>query len=349
MIKKILITLILAFSVIVLSRGTDAQASSISKWDITTEYTVEKDSVRYHAYLSKTGKESWIYRAELLDTENMLDIVVPDQIENVPVTCLGVISDYYEEIDDDAECLYNFFFEPLELWHNYIEEVTNVQSIVLPDTVTEIAKASFVGIINLKYMHLPRKLGSLSQYMFWGCGNLETIDFPSSVEVPADSQAFYDCDKLKGLKEEVEFRREGMTINREGNALIYAEEKVLIQVMPTATTVKIPAYVKYIEPAAFYGSSLKKVTVAKKNKNYAVSKRCLYNKKTGKLVLVFGSGKTLKLSKKIKKIGKTARVTKYKINKLVISNKLKRKTGWKKPFLSNNKKIKIYYLGRKLS
>lgn len=148
--------------------------------------------------------------------------------------------------------------------------------------------------------------------------------------------------------EEVEFRREGMTIISKGDLLINQSEKTLIQVMPTATQVTIPASVKEIEPSAFTNSSLKKVKVEKENKYFAVHKRCLYKKKTGKLILAFGKKSTLTLSGKVKKIGKSSMVTKYKIKKLVIPKKTKRVDKWEKPYITNNKKVRIYYCGKRI-
>ena len=56
---------------------------------------------------------------------------------------------------------------------------------------------------------------------------------------------------------------------------------------------------------------------------------------------MFGKGSTLTLSKKIKEISEDVVVTKAKLKKLIISHKVKRYNNWKKPFVKNNKKIKI--------
>ena len=125
-------------------------------------------------------------------------------------------------------------------------------------------------------------------------------------------------------------------------------EKDLIQVMPDAKKITIPKSVKWIEPAAFKNTSIKTLKVSKKNKYFAVHKRCLYRKAEKELVYVFGKGSTLTLSKKIKEISEDVVVTKAKLKKLIISHKVKRYNNWKKPFVKNNKKIKIYYRGKKI-
>lgn len=226
--------------------------------------------------------------------------------------------------------------------------ITNVRSIVLPDTVKEMGSAAFACMSNLEYVHLSSEIKTLTNYMFYGCRDIQKVDFPAKVEVPANSTALQFCDGLKGLMEEAEFRHEGMTITCQGNLLINQSEKTLIQVMPSAESILIPASVKGIEPSAFYGSSLKKVKVSKNSKYFAVQGNCLYNKKNGKLILVFGKKSTITISKKVKKIDKNVMVTKYKIKKLRIPGKLKRANGWKKPFVTNNKKVKIYYRGKRI-
>ena len=130
--------------------------------------------------------------------------------------------------------------------------------------------------------------------------------------------------------------------------VINQTEKTLIQVMPDTKKITIPKSVKWIEPAAFKNTSIKTLKVSKKNKYFAVHKRCLYRKAEKELVYVFGKGSKLILSKKIKQISEDVVVTKTKLKKLIISHKVKLYNNWKKPFVKNNKKIKIYYRGKRV-
>lgn len=352
---KIMVGLNLFFISIFAMTFLDVQASTLDRWDLTKEYTLEKGSVKYYAYLSKDKKESWIYKAELLDKSKMLDIAFPKKMEGVPVTCLGFTHDLYDKVDEELNKWSGYYNLFSAFWEPYYDHgkrpdplIVNVRSVVLPDTVKEMGSAAFACMINLRYVHLPKGIQFLNNFMFYGCRDLQKVDFPSKIEVPVNSNALLFCDGLKGLMEEVEFRREGMTIISKGGLLINQSEKTLIQVMPTATKVTIPADIKGMEPSAFTNSSLKKVKVAKKNKYFAVHKRCLYRKKTGKLILAFGKGSTLTLSGKVRKIDKSAMVTKYKIKKLFLPNKVKRVGGWKKIFAANNKRIKIYDRGKRI-
>lgn len=111
------------------------------------------------------------------------------------------------------------------------------------------------------------------------------------------------------------------------------------RIVKRAEQITIPAGVKGIEPLAFAGCHLKTVKVEKGNKTFAVHGRCLYNKKNGKLVLAFGKGSKLTLSKRIKRIDKDSMAAAYK---------LKWSSGWKNSFVANHNNIKIYYRGKRI-
>lgn len=151
-----------------------------------------------NAYLSKDKKESWIHKAELLDKNKMLDVVFPKKMENVPVTRLGFSHDIYDQEDEEVEwykweVYFNLFSASWEPHYDYGKRpsslILNVRSVVLPDTVKEMGSAAFACMSNLQYVHLPKNITSLNSYMFYGCLDLQKIDFPSKIEVPANSTA----------------------------------------------------------------------------------------------------------------------------------------------------------------
>lgn len=349
---KILGVFVVVFTAVLWLQGTTSQASSIDSWDITKEYTLDENGVRYHVYLSKDEKESWVYQIELLDIYKVLDIVIPEKIQGATVTCLGVTSELHSVWDEKefSDCYFTLFSAIIEPWHDYdgpAAEIFNVRSVVMPDTIDEMGPAAFACMLNLRYVHLSSKIATLRNFTFYGCRDLQKLECGSEVELP-NALVFQYCDGLKGLMEESEFNRWGMTITYKDNMIYNKDEKKLIQVMPSAKKITIPDYVKEIEPSAFAGSSLETVKVVKKNKYFAVQGRCLYEKKSGKLILAFGKGSKLTLPKKIKKIDKNARVTRYTIKKLLMPGKLKRTSGWKKSFIANNSNIKMYYRGKRI-
>ena len=99
------------------------------------------------------------------------EIVIPSEIEGLPVT----------EIFDGAF---------------YSEEIT---SIVLPDSVREISEHMCAGCINLRSIKLPANITSIPEFAFEGCISLEKIEIPSEV-THIDRCAFFGCTSLKEVK-----------------------------------------------------------------------------------------------------------------------------------------------------
>ena len=358
--------IIVSMTMIILTlclQGTISSAvegkQNLDYWDITKEYMMTNQNVTYHAYLSKDKKESWIFKADVAKDKKNVNVVIPDKIENAPVVMLGFISEFYniyvpklkipgwdDKNMEEWEGYITFFGDIIEPWHGVTPQKVNVNKIIMPDSVETIGKAAFSYVSSLKYVYLSKQIKEINEFVFVGCKNLEKIDFPISVQI-LGTKVFQGCKKLAGLNHETKNLKND-TLTFSGNMVINQTEKTLIQVMPDAKKITIPKSVKWIEPTAFKNTSIKTVKVSKKNKYFAVHKRCLYRKAEKELVYVFGKGSTLILSKKIKEISEDVVVTKAKLKKLIISHKVKRYNNWKKPFVKNNKKIKIYYRGKKI-
>ena len=358
--------IIVSMTMIILTlclQGTISSAvegkQNLDYWDITKEYMMTNQNVTYHAYLSKDKKESWIFKADVAKDKKNVNVVIPDKIENAPVVMLGFISEFYniyvpklkipgwdDKNMEEWEGYITFFGDIIEPWHGVTPQKVNVNKIIMPDSVETIGKAAFSYVSSLKYVYLSKQIKEINEFVFVGCKNLEKIDFPISVQI-LGTKVFQGCKKLAGLNHETKNLKND-TLTFSGNMVINQTEKTLIQVMPDAKKITIPKSVKWIEPTAFKNTSIKTVKVSKKNKYFAVHKRCLYRKAEKELVYVFGKGSTLTLSKKIKEISEDVVVTKTKLKKLIISHKVKRYNNWKKPFVKNNKKIKIYYRGKRV-
>ena len=300
---KICIMMMLFATSILLFGGTSIEATekeNIERWDITKEYTVAKQDVTYHAYLSKDKKESWIFKADVAKDKKNVKVMIPDKVENAPVVIVGSTSGYEEILAKqnlgsvgiqgpdgsyhlDAEV--TLWGDMLEPWHYAGPYKKNIKSITMPDTVTYLGAAAFAYTTSLETIHLPNQLASLQNYTFLGCKNLRKIDTSAKVKVEA-KEVFTGCDKLAGLTY-ITKHLQGDTLSFSNNMVIDLTEKDLVQVMPDAKKIIIPKNVKNIEAVAFVNTNIKSVKVAKKNKKFSVHKRCLYEKKTGELVYIF--------------------------------------------------------------
>ncbi len=82
---------------------------------------------------------------------------------------------------------------------NVFANLTRVEEIVLPDTITEIRGQAFENSKSLKNVKLPNNLVSLGGGAFRNCTNLESIEFPDTT-LEIGGEAFLDAYALKTVK-----------------------------------------------------------------------------------------------------------------------------------------------------
>ena len=75
---------------------------------------------------------------------------------------------------------------------------TALETVDLPDTVTEIGWGAFLSCASLKKIHLPENLTAIPEAMFSGCKALESIEIPASVKL-FGSGAFNTCESLSSV------------------------------------------------------------------------------------------------------------------------------------------------------
>ena len=71
----------------------------------------------------------------------------------------------------------------------------NLQSIKLPDNVTEIGESAFADCSSLTSVNIPDKVTSLAKSAFAGCSSLTSVNIPDNVTEIGES-AFYGCSSL---------------------------------------------------------------------------------------------------------------------------------------------------------
>lgn len=74
----------------------------------------------------------------------------------------------------------------------------DIQSVIIPDSVTKIGQDQFTSSENLKFVHLPSGLTHLSAGMFADCPNLERVEMPANVDAFPES-LFSGCQNLKDI------------------------------------------------------------------------------------------------------------------------------------------------------
>lgn len=100
----------------------------------------------------------------------LADVVIPEKIEDYPVVSVG----------------------------GFYPGAQNINSVVLPDTVTQLEEFAFNWCTKLKNVKLSKNLKSISHCAFTNCKGLKTINIPASVTV-IDEYAFNYCESLENI------------------------------------------------------------------------------------------------------------------------------------------------------
>ena len=154
--------------------------------------------------------------------------------------------------------------EVVAIGDSAFENRTDLRTVMIPDSVTEIEAYSFNNCTNLSNVTLSKNLESMGSSAFGNCDGLTQIEIPKSLESCDISYGSYgpfrDCDKLKKVKFE-----EGTTIiatmlfhHCTGIEEIEIPDTVTIikdsafEECTNLKSIQIPNTVTKIEPEAFY-------------------------------------------------------------------------------------------------
>ena len=85
--------------------------------------------------------------------------------------------------------------KPSNVYTRSFSNFSNLQTVSMPDCITDILYQAFTECVNLRQIDLPDSLQTIDQMAFSGCENLATLTIPKSVTMIV-SRAFVNC----GLK-----------------------------------------------------------------------------------------------------------------------------------------------------
>ena len=132
-------------------------------------------------------------------------------------------------------------------------ESTNVENLILPNTLTTIG-ASMFSESALKSVIIPNGVTTIERNAFEACKALTSIEIPASVET-IGPWAFRDCSSLKTVTFGKDSRLKKIGTSEYGGSFMRCT---------ALTSIEIPANVETIEATAFYAcTSLKIVTFEK--------------------------------------------------------------------------------------
>ncbi len=142
----------------VYSTGVPASASG----------TIVLDQQMYDIYLYKSYGD----HVEITAVSTMAsgDIVVPDKINDLPVTAIGEHAFY--------GC--------------------KAESVILPAAVSSIGKQAFANSSALKVVNIPSGVTEIKDETFLNCTSLDSVEMPDTVKT-IGVRAFYNCNKLSKI------------------------------------------------------------------------------------------------------------------------------------------------------
>ena len=130
---------------------------------------------------------------------------------SIPKSVIGLNGNPFAEWNGKLECLSpNFVYEDDVLFNKDKSRIIsfrnqNIESYVIPSSVTSIGDRAFSGCRSLSEIVIPSSVTSIGDSAFSGCDSLSEIVIPSSVTSIGDS-AFYRCKFPDNLKQELIFR-----------------------------------------------------------------------------------------------------------------------------------------------
>ena len=327
--KKRLLCFTMLLTVTISAITFTNNVKAATKWNTSKSVTKEENGIKYSAYLTEDGKESWIYQIKL--SKKITKLTLPKEINQAKLTRVGFGKELYNK-GEDEDAYQNLFGDTIEPWHNCYGDLSNddknkqtIQTVAIPGTVNQLEIATFSGMKKLKSVVIPEQTASVPAYTFAKCSALSKVTFSKNMN-EIDSTAFVKSNQVKTFscpKANKTFAvKKGMLMTKSGKTLVLVPNKMKKITIPTsvktikaktfngsqATSIVIPKSVKKIEAKALSSKKVTKVSLSSKNKIYKMANNCIYRKSDGLLVGVIAKTKKVSIPSKVKVIDDTVSV-----------------------------------------
>ncbi len=219
---------------------------------------------------------------------NQSHVLVPDHIDGVPVVAIGVRA-FMDSRDLESLVIPETV---TRIGGGAFAGCNNLTSVTLPDSITEIGARAFAGCESLAELSLPRDLSELGAGAFWGCTSLTSIVIPDGVSF-LGTGTFAGCESLASvtLFENLWWLDNAVFAGCHSLVTIAIPESVGqigYQAFADCSSLQdifIPENVTAAAPGAFRGCvSLQNIAVADSNPSYTSIDGVLFNKAATKLI-----------------------------------------------------------------
>ena len=196
--KKRLLCFTMLLTVTISAITFTNNVKAATKWNTSKSVTKEENGIKYSAYLTEDGKESWIYQIKL--SKKITKLTLPKEINQAKLTRVGFGEELYGEGHDSY---INIFGDTIEPWHGCYGTLSyndknkrTIQEIVFPNTVNQIEAASFTGMTKLRELKMPEQVTKVPSYAFAKCTVLSKVTFSKNMQSIASS-AFLHSNQVK--------------------------------------------------------------------------------------------------------------------------------------------------------
>ena len=110
--KKRLLCFTMLLTVTISAITFTNNVKAATKWNTSKSVTKEENGIKYSAYLTEDGKESWIYQIKL--SKKITKLTLPKEINQAKLTRVGFGEELYGEGHDSY---INIFGDTIEPWH----------------------------------------------------------------------------------------------------------------------------------------------------------------------------------------------------------------------------------------
>ena len=148
--KKRLLCFTMLLTVAISAITFTNNVKAATKWNTSKSVTKEENGIKYSAYLTEDGKESWIYQIKL--SKKITKLTLPKEINQAKLTRVGFGKELYNK-GEDEDAYQNLFGDTIEPWHNCYGDLSNddknkqtIETVAIPGTVN---KTSVIKSVNL--------------------------------------------------------------------------------------------------------------------------------------------------------------------------------------------------------
>ena len=188
--KKRLLCFAMLLTVTISAIKFTNNVKAATKWNTSKSVTKEENGIKYSAYLTEDGKESWIYQIKL--SKKITKLTLPKEINQAKLTRVGFGKELYNK-GEDEDAYQNLFGDTIEPWHNCYGDLSNddknkqtIETVAIPATVNQLEIATFSGMKKLKSVVIPEQTASVPAYTFAKCSALSKVTF--SIFMPSSSE-----------------------------------------------------------------------------------------------------------------------------------------------------------------